>query len=287
MPNRYISTCIFFLLSLQCAGKGDSLLTKSRLVRLDLSGSYTTEKSWWNDRQSFVVVKGLAESRWRTTYASGWKRNHYVYSQVGYTIFTDSFTTKSADAFKIQLRWMEKGKRKLTHTYSINMQSQWLNSWYNYGDHQEWRGGFMNPAFLEVGYSFTWEFLSNSNLMLTPATLQVNVQPKKMQLSHLSDSPLLTSRHSHIYSRYGFSGYLTIDESFYKELILLQHQSHLFFNALTAKHIQFDITNRVCIRFFKYLQLRLETSLMYFPDQSLQLQYRQEVLLGIFYEHRK
>ena len=86
---------------------------------------------------------------------------------------------------------------------------------------------------------------------------------------------------------YGFSGYLTIDESFYKELILLQHQSHLFFNALTAKHIQFDITNRVCIRFFKYLQLRLETSLMYFPDQSLQLQYRQEVLLGIFYEHRK
>ncbi|MBK9400581.1 MAG: hypothetical protein IPN36_06865 [Bacteroidetes bacterium] len=39
-------------------------------MRLDLSGSYTTEKSWWNDRQSFVVVKGLAESRWRTTYAS-------------------------------------------------------------------------------------------------------------------------------------------------------------------------------------------------------------------------
>ncbi|MBK9400580.1 MAG: hypothetical protein IPN36_06860 [Bacteroidetes bacterium] len=28
------------------------------------------------------------------------------------------------------------GKAELTHTYSINMQSQWLNSWYNYGDHQ-------------------------------------------------------------------------------------------------------------------------------------------------------
>ena len=145
----------------------------------------------------------------------------------------------------------------------------------------------MNPAFIELGYSFTWDFLTNSNLMLTPATFQINIQPRKMQLIQQNEPPLLKSRHSNIYSRYGFSGYLTIDESFYKELLLLQHQTHIFFNALTAQQIQFDITNRVCIRFFKYLQLRLETSLMYFPDQSLQLQYRQEVLLGIFYEHRK
>lgn len=235
---------------------------------------------------SYLFLKGMAEFRWRKKYGSGWRFDHYFISQTGYAVFSDSGWFKSADAFRIQLRWLEKSERRMTHTYSANLQSQWLNSWQSAGAEKVWQGGFMNPSLMEIGYSFTLSFLKNSNLLLTPATLQVNVQPRKIRAPG-DESPFLKSGKSLVYTRYGFSGYLTIDESFYNNTLLLQHQSHLFFNALTTRQIQFDISNRICIRFLKYMQLRLETTLIYLPEQSLQIQYRQEVLLGIFYEKRK
>jgi len=47
------------------------------------------------------------------------------------------------------------------------------------------------------------------------------------------------------------------------------------------------VSNRLSIRFLKVFQLRIESGLCYQPEQSKQLQYKQEVLLGIFYDYRK
>lgn len=145
----------------------------------------------------------------------------------------------------------------------------------------------MNPAAITLGYSFTFDFLENSNLLIAPATLQVNIQPEQSTSMTFKERPLLKSKHSHIYSRYGFSAFLNMDEYFYKDFILLQHRSQFFLNAMSAQHIQFDISNRLCFRFLKYVQLRFDTTLTYLPEQTLKLQYKQEVLLGIFYEYRK
>jgi hypothetical protein len=267
--------------------KEDSVLTKKTILRGDLSSSYTSEKSWWNDTQNYILIKAYGEARLRKTKASGWSHDHFIQTQLGYTRFIDSLWIKSTDAFKIHLRWAEKKSKNRMHSYFFQMQSQWINTWQHMAEQRIWKGGFMNPAAITLGYSFSFDFFENSNLLLAPATFQVNIQPEQSNSTAFKERPLLKAKGSHVYSRYGFSALLNIDEYFYKDFILWQHRSQLFFNALTAQQIQFNISNRLCFRFLKYVQLRFDTSLIYLPEQTLKLQYRQEVLLGIFYEYRK
>ncbi len=288
MPNRYT----LFLLMLCWAGwlpgqGSDSIRMKKSVWRGDLSGSYVTERNWWDEQLQFITVKSLAEARYRKKRQGGRQHEHYFHTQLGYAAFPDSVWVKDADIIRIQLKWMDKGKYGALQTWSVRFQSQWLTTW-GYGDAgREWKAGFMNPAKFELSYAYSWDFLNSSNLMINPATLQVNVQPKSAILYNESETPAIKGRNANVYSRYGFSAVLSMEESFCDDVILLSHQSHLFFNALSPQHIQFDLYNRVCFRFLKYLQIRLETTLGYLPEQSLKLQYRQEVLLGIFYEKRK
>jgi hypothetical protein len=246
-----------------------------------------TERDWTGQAQNYIILKGLAEARFRKKLQSGWQHEHYVHTQLGYTAITDSIWMKSADILKIHLRWMEENKRKVIHTYSLRFQTQWLSTWRINENSRQWMAGFMNPSGLELGYSFSWYFLENSSLMLTPATLQLSVMPRTILSPAAVEDPSIRLPHANMYSRYGFSGTLNIEESFYNNVLVLSHQSHLFCNAITAQKIQFDVSNRVSVRFLKYLQLRLDTSILYQPDQTSKLQYRQEVLLGIFYEKRK
>lgn len=288
MLQRYTTLFLLLLFSSQyVVANEDSVLTKKTVVRADLSSSYTSEKTWWNDTQNYILIKAFGEARFRKTKSSGWSHDHFVQTQLGYTSFIDSSWIKSTDAFKIHLRWMEKRSKKMIHTYFFQMQSQWFNNWQQTAEQKRWRGGFMNPATVTLGYSISFDFLENSNLLLAPATFQVNIQPEQSNSITFKERPLLKAKDSHIYSRYGFSAFLNIDEYFYKDFILWQNRSQLFFNALTAQQIQFDISNRLCFRFFKYVQFRIDTSLTYLPEQTLKLQYKQEVLLGIFYEYRK
>lgn len=288
MPHRYLLLLIQMLLITKNVEAGpDSVLTKKVVFRSDISASYTSEKSWWNDRQNLILVKASAEVRLRKSRASGWSHDHFMQTQVGYTRFIDSVWIKTSDAFKIQLRWNEKRSKKVNHTYQLQVQSQWLNSWAQTGAAKVWRGGFMNPSTVQVSYSFSWNFFKNSQLLLAPATLQVTTQPEKSTSFTFKERPFVTSKHSHIYSRYGFSAAVTIDEYFYQDFLCWQHRSQLFINAISAQQVQFDVSNRLCFRFLKYLQLRFDTTLIYLPEQTMRLQYKQEVLLGIFCEYRK
>lgn len=289
MHNRYIFLSLLLITwnMVLWAQSPDSVVMRRQLWRGDLSGSYVTERDWTGQAQNYIILKGLAEARFRKKLQSGWQHEHYVHTQLGYTAITDSIWMKSADILKIHLRWMEENKRKVIHTYSLRFQTQWLSTWRINENSRQWMAGFMNPSGLELGYSFSWYFLENSSLMLTPATLQLSVMPRTILSPAAVEDPSIRLPHANMYSRYGFSGTLNIEESFYNNVLVLSHQSHLFCNAITTQKIQFDVSNRVSVRFLKYLQLRLDTSILYQPDQTSKLQYRQEVLLGIFYEKRK
>lgn len=289
MHNRYILLSLL-LVAWNTGVNGqspDSVILRRQLWRGDLSGSYVTERDWTGQAGNYILLKGLAEARFRKKLMNGWQHEHYVHTQLGYTAITDSIWIKSADVVKIQLRWMEENNRKVMHTYSLRFQTQWLSTWRMNENSRQWMAGFMNPSGLELGYSFSWYFLENSSLMLTPATLQLSLTPRNLFTMSNVEDPALRLRHANMYSRYGFSGTLNMEESFYDNVLVLSHQSHLFFNAISSEKIQFDVTNRVSIRFLKYLQLRLDTQLLYQPEQLKKIQYRQEVLLGIFYEKRK
>ena len=288
MHNRYILLLIVLLPSFGAnAGSGDSILLKKAVWRGDLSGSYVAERNYWDEQRHFLTFKGLAEARFRKKLNDGRQHEHYFHTQLGYAAYPDSIWIKDADIIKVQLRWMAKGKYGALQTWSVRFQTQWLNTWNYTEEGREWRAGFMNPAKIELGYAYSWDFLKNSSLMINPATLQVNVQPVASTSYQYTETPAISGKKANVYSRYGFSTVLTMDETFAEGVILLSHQSHFFCNAISPKQIQFDLYNRLCFRFLKYLQIRLETSLNYLPEQSLKLQYRQEVLLGIFYEQRK
>ncbi|MFN8155007.1 MAG: hypothetical protein U0Y08_12010 [Bacteroidia bacterium] len=287
MHYRYILLSVLLSVCRLCAANGDSIVLKKTVWRGDLSGSYVTERNWWGDEQQFITFKGLAEARYRKKLSGGRQHEHYFHTQLGYAAYPDSVWIKDADLVRVQLKWMGKGRYGAMQTWSVRFQTQWLSTWgYSEGT-RAWKAGFMNPAKLEAGYAYSWDFLKNSNLMLNPATLQVNIQPATSVVTNEPEAPAIRGKHANLYSRYGFSAVLSIEETFCDNVILLSHQSHFFFNAISPRHMQFDLYNRICFRFLKYLQIRLETTLGYLPEQSLKLQYRQEVLLGIFYEKRK
>lgn len=289
MPNRYILYCFLIpcLASAQPGVESDSVVMNRKTYRGDISGSYVTERNWWTDVQQYVTLKGLAEARFRKRYADGRQYEHFIHTQIGYAAFRDSIWLKDADVFRVQLRWISEGKRKTRQTWSLRFNTQWLSTWRYTETGRAWTAGFMNPSGLELGYAYSREFLENSSLMIHPAALQVRVIPNKMPMADGSEHPSVKAKHANIYSRYGCGVSLNMEETFYNDVILLSHQSHFFANAVSSRQIQLDCTTRICFRFLKYLQLRLETILNYDPEQSLRLQYRQEVLLGIFYECRK
>lgn len=289
MLNRY--TLLLFILPFLSAGQAplqtDSVLMKRTVYRGDISGSYVTERNWWADAQQYVTLKGLAEARFRKRSADGRSYEHYVHTQLGYAAYPDSIWLKDADVLRVQMRWTSEGKKKTKHAWSLRFNTQWLSTWRSNGAGMEWTAGFMNPSVLELGYAYSREFLQGSSLMIHPAALQVKVIPNKVPVQEGAQEPSLKAKHANIYSRYGCGLSLNIEESFYKDVLLVSHQSHFFCNAISSRQLQLDSSTRICFRFLKYMQLRLETALNYDPEQSLRLQYRQEVLLGIFYEHRK
>lgn len=269
-----------------CAG-GDSLLMNRLLLRGDMSASVVAERNSWDENVNALLLKGCAELRLRRDYKSGWQHDYWLFTQLGYQGLLDSIWVKSADQLRVQLRWTDKAVRRSRHTYSVLFQTQWANTWSYAAETPRWRSGFMNPALLEMNYSFSFDFWRQSRLHLAPAALRIETRPRNSFYQQGSESPAITGTESNLFSRYGFSGQLFIDETFCNNLLAWQHQSNWFVNAINKRQMQFDVSNRLCIRFLKYMQLRIETALSYQPELSLRLQYRQEVLLGIFYEKRK
>lgn len=289
MPKKMNTTKVILFLCLLPLHNiaGDSLLYRSFCLRSDLSGSYFTERSWYGDPQSVWALRGMADMRLRRKTNSGNTTDHTFNSQLGYSRAADTIWLKSADVFTLHLRWLQAPRRYASHGWSLRLRSQCINTFVPAEDGRRWAGGFFNPAQVEAGYTIGWRFFKNSLAQLHIASIQVDIQPRNRIASAEEKSPFFTTRHSTVTSRYGFTGNLLIDERFYGEALNWQHQSRIFLNALHPDHIQFEVSNRLSIRFLKVFQLRIESGLCYQPEQSKQLQYKQEVLLGIFYDYRK
>lgn len=65
------------------------------------------------------------------------------------------------------------------------------------------------------------------------------------------------------------------------------NNSRFFGNGLDQDHVNFQFSNMVIVKLWKYLQLRLDTRLAYNPMLNYKMQFRQEALIGFFYERNK
>lgn len=272
--------------------KSDSTCYYRLSVNAELSASYIDQHNWELQGNSLISISGATDIRERLIRKSGWEHNHSFRTEISYMNYTDSIWLKSSDYARLILQWKKHSDKNVVYSYSALLSTQWLNSWTNRltetGYRKEWSGGFFNPATLELAYGFNKDLWKNSNLNIAFVSARINTLPRNAELpdsSNEKDQSLFITKHSYIKSSYGFSAQLSVYEELCNNVLLIENDSRIFFNALNKSAINLDFNNRIAIRFLKYLQLRFDLILIYNPDYSEKLQYRQEVLLDVFFQH--
>jgi len=269
----------------------DSVVLRRFRVNPSLSFSYLQQNNWQTISNSAISVFSNVSLRHTIQHASGWKHDYLFQADLSYIHLSDSTWIKNTDLVKLNMQWYEPKGVRFTHTYGLLLTTQLLNSFKVSQESQKkyWSGGFLNPATIGLMYGINFNFLKNSKLDVNFASVKLDLLPRLLEENIQSASlehTLLKTKHAFINSAYGFSAMLTMEESFFSNTIILENNSILFFNALNRSQINLDINNRIAIRFFKFMQLKFDTRIVYNPNESFQLQYRQEVLLGVFYEHQ-
>jgi hypothetical protein len=85
------------------------------------------------------------------------------------------------------------------------------------------------------------------------------------------------------YASYGFGLVTAINKPFGKHVQWLNN-SRAFCNGFDKDHVSFDVANMLIVKLWKYIQFRFDTRLAYNPLLNYDLQFRQEALVGFFYE---
>jgi hypothetical protein len=269
----------------------DSVVLRRFRVNPSLSFTYLQQNNWQTITNSAISVFSNISLRHTIQRTSGWRHDYLFQADLSYIHLSDSTWIKNTDLAKLNMQWYEPKGVRFTHTYGVLFITQFLNS---YKLHQEserryWSGGFLNPATLSLMYGINVNFLKNSKVDVNFASVKLDLLPRALEKNIQTvsiDNILVKTKHTYINSAYGFSAMLTMEESFFNNSLILENNSILFFNALNRAQINLDINNRIAIRFFKFMQLKFDTRIVYNPNESFKLQYRQEVLLGVFYEHK-
>ena len=129
-------------------------------------------------------------------------------------------------------------------------------------------------------------FWNTSNLNFAFATLRLNGSPKETTPTTFAESNTLESRNAYYFLTYGFSVAAAINKPFGKHVQWINN-TRFFGNGLDRDHVNVDFSNMVIIKLWKYLQLRLDTRVAYNPLLNYNIQFRQEALIGFFYERNK
>ena len=141
----------------------------------------------------------------------------------------------------------------------------------------------MAPSTIELAYGFNWIIFDESNIAIAFATCRFDARPLVAARADDEDE-LFSMGKTVVYSEYGFSAQLYIKQEFFGKVLLWDHQGRYFYKALNKKGIHADVSNRFTIRFLKYLQLRLDSQFIYDPELSMKGSYKNEFLLGVFYD---
>lgn len=272
--------------------KKDSIVSRFLLFNGSASASYSDQHNWDTDTRSSVSLSGNFQYRHRLKKFTGWGHDHCILSELSYHNLSDSTWIKGNDFLKINLNWKWDAGKKWLQSCRVYFTTQWMNSYsqnFENTGSKRWQSGFGNPLTLEAGYGISGYFWKNSDLSVQFATARINARPRlnyDKRNENEIDNSLLVLPHSYIRSEYGFSAWLNIREVYWNESIIWENTSGLFFNALNRTSLNLDISNRFAYRFLKFMQVRFDTRILYDPAISYRMQYRQEILLGVFYEFR-
>ncbi len=267
---------------------GSAFITSS--LYGSLSTSYATSSNWnGQDLRNFALVGNVLYSH--NLFATTHSHSHQVMADLGYLKFVDSTWEKSIDNLHMNLLWNNTG-RKFNSSYTVAFGTQFLPANFPGYDVEQDKiinrsvGGFLNPFNLQLGYGGVFSFWGKSNLNFAFATLQFSSSPREMTAPAFTDANVIEGRKAYYFLNYGFSISTAINKNF-GERVQWINNSRFFGNGLDRDHVNLQFSNMVIVKLWKYLQLRFDTRLAYNPLLNYKIQFRQEALIGFFYERNK
>ncbi|MCX6292663.1 MAG: hypothetical protein NT126_13030 [Bacteroidetes bacterium] len=254
------------------------------------STSFTENKNWQTvDYKNYSFIGNMDYTR-KTT-ISKFKQLYQFRGELGFLKFVDSTWYKNSDNLNVYVQWTDYSSKKFTHSYSIILKSQFADTW-RYKTNRdgkatrEWRGGFLNPATLMLAYGLNYDFWQRCFVSFAFATVKVNSRPRYDDALLPTEKELARTEKYFIISEYGMSVQGGITKNIYDN-VFWTNKTQFFSNGINKNQVTVDFQNRFTFVFLKYLQFRADTHIVYDPLYSYSLQYRQEFLVGVFFEKRK
>lgn len=143
-------------------------------------------------------------------------------------------------------------------------------------------GGPLVPGTLELNYGATWCPWPMSSVQFGFATAKVIATPR-YALQDTTAEHTISAPNMVLDMEYGASVVANINHPLNDRLEWI-NSSRAFCNAFDRDHISFEVVNRLAIKLWKYVELRLDTHVGYDPLLSYKVGFSQEVLLGFFYQ---
>lgn len=275
-----------YLYPLMPKAQSVSTTTRSELYT-SLSSSYSTSSNWQGqDLRNFSFLGNVLYKH--NVQDSTRSHAHQVLADLGYLKFVDSLWVKSVDRLQVNLLWASQNKR-FDHSYSILLNTQFLaNTTWTFDVEQQRTtrtsvGGFMRPFSLEAGYGAVLRFWNTSSINFAFATLKLSGYPKELTAPQFSDATLMQSQAMNYYMSYGLDVITAINKPIGQRLQWINN-SRAFCNGFDKDHVNFEASNMLIVKLWKYIQFRFDTRVAYNPMLNYQVQFRQEALIGFFYE---
>lgn len=247
--------------------------------------SFSYHKNWQRSRNNTISLNGSFTARHdKTTNVS---EHHFLFkSDLSYTKFIDSIWQKETDTWMLSLQWNKKADNKFTRSWSLLANGQYLNTYsYVYGNdqriHKKIVGDWSAPSSLEMGWGFNYAITQQSRINVTLATIKSSTRPR--QADELVPENLFSFKRGYVVSDYGFGTQIFIKEYIGYSKLLWENVTTFFGNGISKDRIQFQTSNKLTMKVWKYMQIVFDTRIVYDPLFSYKLQFRQELIIGTYW----
>ena len=289
--SKCLCFCVFACLFLPTVSLAhtDSLASPKPVLnyKISLSSSFNSFSNWSSGSHDNFCFQGNADMNY---YA---KRRRYreqltFRTALSFMQYVDSLWVKATDYWKFSFRFTDHPNHSLTHSYSLLVNSQWLNSyryvWRNDKLIKEKRGSFLNPGNAILAYGINWRFWKTSGINFSFASIKIMSKPRYIAAIQPGEE-LAKTRNAYIYSEYGMSIQACISKPLAGN-ILWENNSSFFANGISRSRVQADFINSLSVCFLKFLVLRIDTHIVYEPMYSYKLQFQHGVMLGVMVDVR-
>ncbi len=251
------------------------------------NASFTSGSTQFESSKNSISFENLIDCNYFIS-NSKFRKQLIFKSSVGFFKNADSIWIKTADSWRVIGRYIENQQHKINYTYSIIVNSQYLDT-YKYkmfkGElKQEWKGNFFNPGYIILSYGLTKSFWEYCLITFSFANVKVYTKPRTVQPTNDQENFALT-KYSKIYSEYGLS-ISTFIEKYITENVFFENTLLFYSNGINREKVQLDCSNGLSIRLYKFINIRVANNISYNPFNSYRVLYETRVCLGFILDYK-